>query len=391
MSSAATRPRPRTSPQRHGAASAYDDYRALLEDPAVDAVYIATPNALHADQVVAAAEAGKHVLCDKPLATTVADAERAVAACEAAGVRLGITFQTRKHQGMSDLRQLVADGEIGSVRLAQVEVGVGRMLPQGWRTDPALAGVGVMNNMGVHAYDLLRYLLGAEVTEATAVVDVEEGWDVDTMALALLRFDNGALAYVNANQSVPNSQSDLSIYGTEGTVLGRGITRPNLSGQLLGDRAQRHHRARGLHGRALRRDGRRLRRRGAAGARPQPLAASTASGACSSPTPWRARCGSGGRSGWTAEPRRLPSGARATPRPAPRGCRPRPVRSGDAVARAASRGDDRQQQVRGVPPPPVCSVTVPPKISAGRSVGSSWRNAPEPFMTNQPTLIGSPP
>jgi 1,5-anhydro-D-fructose reductase (1,5-anhydro-D-mannitol-forming) len=216
---------------RHGAASAYDDYRALLEDPAVDAVYIATPNALHADQVVAAAEAGKHVLCDKPLATTVADAERAVAACEAAGVRLGITFQTRKHQGMSELRQLLADGEIGTVRLAQVEVGAGRKLPQGWRTDPALAGVGAMNNLGVHAYDLLRYLLGAEVTAATAVVDVEEGWDVDTMALALLRFDNGALAYVNANQSVPNSQSDLSIYGTEGTVLGRGITRPNLSGR----------------------------------------------------------------------------------------------------------------------------------------------------------------
>ena len=216
--------------ERHGAASAYDDYRALLDDPDVDAVYICTPNALHADQVVAAAEAGKHVLCDKPLATTVADAERAVAACEAAGVRLGITFQTRNHEGMDDIRKLLADGEIGSVRLAQVEVGVGRMLPQGWRTDPGLAGVGVMNNMGVHAYDLLRYLFGAEVTEATAVVDVEEGWDVDTMALALLRFDNGALAYVNANQSVPNSQSDLSIYGTEGTVLGRGITRPNLSG-----------------------------------------------------------------------------------------------------------------------------------------------------------------
>jgi 1,5-anhydro-D-fructose reductase (1,5-anhydro-D-mannitol-forming) len=216
--------------ERHGAASAYDDYRALLDDPAVDAVYIATPNGLHADQVVAAAEAGKQVLCDKPLATTVADAERAVAACEAARVRLGVTFQTRNHQGMSDIRQFLADGEIGSVRLAQVEVGVGRMLPQGWRTDPSLAGVGVMNNMGVHAYDLLRYLFGAEVTEATAVADVEAGFDVDTMALALLRFDNGALAYVNANQSVPNSQSDLSIYGTEGTVLGRGITRPNLNG-----------------------------------------------------------------------------------------------------------------------------------------------------------------
>jgi 1,5-anhydro-D-fructose reductase (1,5-anhydro-D-mannitol-forming) len=217
---------------RHGAASAYDDYRALLDDPAVDAVYIATPNALHADQVVAAAEAGKHVLCDKPLATTVADAERAVAACDAAGVRLGITFQTRNHAGMRDIRDLLAAGGIGSVRLVQVELGPGRKLPQNWRTDPGLAGLGVMNNLGVHAYDLLRYLLGAEVVEATAVVDVEPGLEVDTLALALLRFDNGALAYVNANQSLPNPQQNLAVYGTEGTVLGRDVTRPDLTGSI---------------------------------------------------------------------------------------------------------------------------------------------------------------
>jgi 1,5-anhydro-D-fructose reductase (1,5-anhydro-D-mannitol-forming) len=218
--------------ERHGAASAYDDYRALLDDPSVDAVYIATPNALHADQVVAAAEAGKHVLCDKPLATTVADAERAVAACDAAGVRLGITFQTRNHEGMSDIRNLLAAGGIGSVRLVQVELGPGRKLPQNWRTDPGLAGLGVMNNLGVHAYDLLRYLLGAEVVEATAVVDVEPGLEVDTLALALLRFANGALAYVNANQSLPNPQQHLAVYGTEGTVLGRDVTRPNLTGSI---------------------------------------------------------------------------------------------------------------------------------------------------------------
>ena len=218
--------------QRHGAAAAYGDYRSLLEDPAVDAVYVATPNGLHADQVVQAAEAGKHVLCDKPIATTVGDAKRVLAACEAAGVRLGVTFQTRNHEGMRDIRRLVADGELGSVRLLNIEVSPGRALPGGWRTDPALAGAGVMNNLGVHAYDLLRYLLDAEVTDATAVVDVEPGFEVDTMALALLRFDNGALAYVNANQTVPNGQHDLSIYGTEGTILGRNITRPNQQGSI---------------------------------------------------------------------------------------------------------------------------------------------------------------
>jgi 1,5-anhydro-D-fructose reductase (1,5-anhydro-D-mannitol-forming) len=217
---------------RHGATAAYDDYLALLADPSVDAVYIATPNALHAGQVVAAAEAGKHVLCDKPLATTVPDAERAVAACQAAGVRLGVMFQTRRHEGMREIRDLIGAGEIGSVRLVQIELGAGRKLPQNWRTDPGLAGLGVMNNLGVHAYDLLRHLLGSEVVEATAVVDVEPGFEVDTLALALLRFGNGALAYVNANQSLPNPQQDLSVHGTEGTVLGRDVTRSNLTGSL---------------------------------------------------------------------------------------------------------------------------------------------------------------
>jgi 1,5-anhydro-D-fructose reductase (1,5-anhydro-D-mannitol-forming) len=217
---------------RHGAASAYDDYLALLEDPAVDAVYIATPNAMHADQVVEAAQAGKHVLCDKPLATTVADAKRAVDACEAAGVRLGVTFQTRNQQGMSQLRQLLADGEVGSVRLVQMEVGIGRMLPQGWRTDPSLAGVGVMNNMGVHAYDLLRYLLADEVVEATAALGHEPGLDLDTVSLALLRFASGPLAYVNVNQATPHFRPDLVVHGTEGRVLATNATRPHLRGQV---------------------------------------------------------------------------------------------------------------------------------------------------------------
>jgi 1,5-anhydro-D-fructose reductase (1,5-anhydro-D-mannitol-forming) len=217
---------------RFGAASAYDDYDALLADPAVDAVYLATPNGMHADQVVAAAQAGKHVLSDKPLALTVADAERAVAACADAGVRLGTTFQTRNHEGMDHVRQLLADGEIGEVRLVQIEVSPGRKLPGGWRLDPEVSGAGVMHNLGVHAYDLLRHLLGAEVTEVTAMVDVEEGFEVDTAALALLRFDNGALAYVNANQTVPGFQPDLAVYGTEGTVLGHRVSRPFLQGRF---------------------------------------------------------------------------------------------------------------------------------------------------------------
>ncbi len=216
----------------HGAAQALDSYPAMLDDPAVQAVYIATPNALHAGQVIAAAEAGKHVLCDKPLAVTVPDARRCVGECRAAGVRLGLTFQTRRHDGLAEAAGLVRSGAIGRVVVAEVQMSGGRNLPGGWRTDPALAGLGTINNIGVHAFDVLRYLIGAEVTEVTVLVDAEPGFQVDTTALVLLRFSTGTLGYVNANQSVPHARDDIVLYGTEGRVLGRNLSRPGRDGTL---------------------------------------------------------------------------------------------------------------------------------------------------------------
>jgi 1,5-anhydro-D-fructose reductase (1,5-anhydro-D-mannitol-forming) len=217
---------------RHAAARALVSYPDLLADPELDAVYIATPNALHADQVVAAAEAGKHVLCDKPLALSAAGARRAVAACASAGVRLGITFQTRFHDNFGRFREMVQDGSLGEIRVVQVEMSSGRTLLKGWRTDPALAGLGVINNIGVHAFDLIRFLLGAEVTEVTALTGHEQGLLPETLALVLLRYASGALAYVNVNQSVAFPQADITVYGTRGRVTGRSCTRMNMAGRL---------------------------------------------------------------------------------------------------------------------------------------------------------------
>lgn len=216
----------------HGAANALDDYAKMLADPAVDAVYIATPNALHADQVVAAARAGKHVLCDKPLALTVEDARRCAEECRTAGVRLGIMFQTRYHDGLADAAKLVRDGGIGDVVVAEVTMSGGRNLPKGWRTDPALAGLGTLNNIGVHAFDVLRYLLGSEVTEVTALTDSEPGYRIDTTALVLLRFSGGTIGYVHVNQSAPHARDDIVLYGTEGRVLGANLSRPQRDGTL---------------------------------------------------------------------------------------------------------------------------------------------------------------
>jgi 1,5-anhydro-D-fructose reductase (1,5-anhydro-D-mannitol-forming) len=218
--------------KEHTAEKATSDYAGMLADPQVGAVYIATPNALHAEQVVAAARAGKHVLCDKPLATTVSDAERCLDECRAAGVRLGITFQTRNHDGMADAASLVASGGIGTVTVAEVSMSAGRNLPRGWRTDPALAGLGTLNNIGVHAFDVLRYLLGSEVREVTTLIGSEPGFEVDTTALTLLRFGNGTLAYVNANQSVPHNRDDVVLYGTEGRILAQNLSRPGRDGTV---------------------------------------------------------------------------------------------------------------------------------------------------------------
>jgi 1,5-anhydro-D-fructose reductase (1,5-anhydro-D-mannitol-forming) len=212
--------------REHDAATAHDDYAKMLADPAVQAVYIATPNAQHAEQVIAAARAGKHVLCDKPLAVTVADAQRCVQECGLAGVGLGVTFQTRFYDGMAEAAALVRDGGIGRVVTAEAQIGTRGNLPKGWRTDPALAGMGTLNNIGVHALDILRYLIGSEVADVAAMAGSEPGFEVDTTDLVLLRFRSGALAQMTASQAVPWPRDDIALYGTEGRVLAPNLSRP---------------------------------------------------------------------------------------------------------------------------------------------------------------------
>jgi 1,5-anhydro-D-fructose reductase (1,5-anhydro-D-mannitol-forming) len=230
---------------QHGARRAYTEYAELLRDREVDIVYISTPNAQHAEQALAAARARKHVLCEKPLTLNVADARRVVDAFEAAGLKLGTHFQTRHHTAFVETKRLLEERAIGDVILIQIEVSSGAGELRSWRADPALAGLGSINNIAVHPYDLLRYLLASEVREVTAMTDAGRSTDLERMALALLRFQNGTLAYVNANQKVSNFQPDIDIYGTDGRIVGAGVTRPFREGELrvltaAGERVSKH-------------------------------------------------------------------------------------------------------------------------------------------------------
>lgn len=217
---------------RHSARRAYTSYERMLADPEVQVVAIHTPNALHAEQAIAAAQAGKHVLCDKPMATSISDAQRVLEACRRADVKLGINFQTR-HQGcFLEARRLIGSGELGQVQLVQIEVSNGGAPLRSWRSEPDLAGLGTINNIGVHAYDLLRFLLGAEFTEVAVLTDAGRTKQLEVMALAVMRLSNGTMAYVNANQVYPNNQPEIDIYGDKGRITASKVTRPWMDGEM---------------------------------------------------------------------------------------------------------------------------------------------------------------
>jgi 1,5-anhydro-D-fructose reductase (1,5-anhydro-D-mannitol-forming) len=221
--------------RKFGAQHACTSYAAMLRNPDVTVVAIETPSALHAEQAIAAAQAGKHVFCDKPMATNVADAQRVVQACEKAGVKLGVNFHNRFMPCFIETKRIIDSGEIGAVLLVELEASPGanpESTRSSWRVDPAMAGLGTTMSIGVHVYDILRYMLASEITTVTAFFDTPRGV-MEQTNLSTFRFANGAMAQVNVNQKTPNPHNDFVIYGTKGRITGKGLTRSRSSGEML--------------------------------------------------------------------------------------------------------------------------------------------------------------
>ena len=212
--------------EEHGAAKAYDDLGAALADPEVEAVWVATPHALHREHVEQIAAARRHVLCEKPLATTVEDAAAIVRACRRAGVTLGTGYHLRHHPIHREVRRLVAEGELGEVAGAQAEWSLPPTPPgvsAPWRRDPELAGGGIVTGTGIHAIDLLRFVLDDEVEAVTAMTDAETSpvSPLESRALVMLRFRRGTLATVRCARGVHAPQNDLVVQGTIGSLVAR--------------------------------------------------------------------------------------------------------------------------------------------------------------------------
>ena len=224
-----------TFAKKFGAPHAYTKYEDMLRNPDVQVVAIHTPNRMHAEEAIAAARAGKHVFCDKPMATSVADAEHMVRECEKAGVKLGVNFHNRFMPCFIDTKRIIDSGEIGNVLLVQLEASPGAR-PGGrmasWRVDPNLAGLGTTNSIGVHVFDILRYLLSSEITEVTSMFDTPRNV-MEEIALSIFRFGNGAMAQLTVHETAPYPYNDYVIQGSKGRITGRGLTRSRAGGEML--------------------------------------------------------------------------------------------------------------------------------------------------------------
>ena len=218
--------------ETHGAKASYSDLGSLLADPRVDAVFIASPNSLHASQTVQAAKAGKHVLTEKPMATSVNDAAGMVKACLQNGVKLGIGFELRFHPAHLLAREVIADGAIGRIRLAHGQWGRGERgapehLPRTglrawWEQPELMGGASVLVGLGVHVFDLFRFLLQEEITEVIALTDGQTGQQpLEHIAAISLRLTGGTIATVMCGRMLPDTQNDFAIYGSDGRIAGK--------------------------------------------------------------------------------------------------------------------------------------------------------------------------
>ena len=221
--------------REHGAFRSYASYEDLLQDPEVHVVYISTPNGFHAEQTLQAAQAGKHVLCEKPMALTVAEAEGMVQACRQAGIKLGVSLQNLFHPAHQEMRRRIRQGQAGELLLLLGEYSRDLAEPsRAWKGDPSLAGGGAIMGLGTHVLDLLRFLAGQEVEEVRAQADSPAwGLPVDDLVLAILKFPGGLRASMVSGYYVPRALNSVVAYGARARLVGLGTVGMNLQGSLL--------------------------------------------------------------------------------------------------------------------------------------------------------------
>ncbi len=211
---------------QYGIEHAYASTRELCECAEVDAVFVASPNAIHLDDVLTAIEHGKHVLCEKPMAMNAGEAEQMVTAAQRRGVRLGVAHCFRFCESVQRIRESVQRQEIGRVMGIRVDFSFpGMNSARRWLNDSALAGGGPVADIGVHCFDAMRFILADEPVSCSALAVRDEfSGTVEASGLLSLRFSQGALGSSFVSFRAPY-RTMVEVTGTEGSIFARdGLT-----------------------------------------------------------------------------------------------------------------------------------------------------------------------
>ena len=198
-----------------GIPKAYGSYEALLADPEIDAIYNPLPNHLHVPWSIKAAEAGKHVLCEKPIGLSVAEARALMAVRDRTGVQIGEAFMVHCHPQWLRAREIIKSGEIGELRTMLGAFSYFNRDPKNIRNDPKIGGGGLMD-IGCYPITMSRFLFGEEPRRAAGVMEIDPEMGIDRLTSAILHFPSGQSIFTCSTQAVP--YQTFQILGTEGRI-----------------------------------------------------------------------------------------------------------------------------------------------------------------------------
>lgn len=224
--------------QKYNAKYAYTNEEELLKNPEIDAVYIASPVVFHARQAKLAADYGKHVLLEKPIAMTTEEGEDVLRYCQEKGIKIAAGFMMRFGAHIMNMKKAVQEGKIGQVVSGYAQFTLWLPKEEGnWRQVKAKSGGGALMDMGVHCIDLMEYILDARVKQVAAFNDtVVFDYDVEDSSLVILRMDNGAQCVVQTNFNIPDEVAKwrMEFFGTKGRLMGSNVIGQNDGGTLTG-------------------------------------------------------------------------------------------------------------------------------------------------------------
>ena len=219
--------------ERFGARKWFADWRELVRANDIDAVYIATPVHLHAEQTIAAAEAGKHVLCEKPMALNVKECERMIAACRNHRVKLGVAYYRRFYPAVARSKDIIRSGEIGRPAITQINAferfNPDPGQPRHWLVEKEKSGGGPMFDFGCHRIEILLNIFGPIARTIGSTASVLFDRQVEDTAVALFEFESRMRGVLTVTHAAVEPQDTIDIFGSDGSihipVLNQGMMR----------------------------------------------------------------------------------------------------------------------------------------------------------------------